>query len=450
MKLSELVDIEELRKLCECFTKLHRSVTAILDLEGNILVATGWQDICTCFHRVNPSTASRCLESDTILAGQLMQGQQYNVYKCKNGLVDVAVPIIIEGEHIANFFTGQFFFEPPNKEFFIRQAEEFGFDKDSYINALNKVPIFSEDQIRALMEFFTHLTQMISKMGLANKLLHESQKQLEKLNDSLEQRISMAAAELRDKDRLMLLQSRQAAMGEMINYIAHQLKQPLNNLALETQAMTYAFKAGELTQEIMESGSDGCLDLIQFMSNTIDDFTHFFRSDHAKESFSIRQSTQRVLRLLSASMKDNNINIFVEPGDDVYATGYPNEYAQVLLNLLGNARDVFIERSIVAPKIRIRFFSNSDGAVVVISDNGGGISHKIINDIFNPYFTTKEAGKGSGIGLSMSKIIIEQHMGGSLTAENFVDGVQFRIAVPKGAETTEETQRGQGNTFHKI
>ena len=173
MKFSELVDIDKLRELCESYTMINGAVTAILDLEGEILIATGWQDICTRFHRVNDTTAGRCRESDTILAGRLEKSDSYKIYKCRNGLVDVAVPIIIRGEHVANFFTGQFFTEAPDTAFFIRQAEEFCFDKDSYLEALNHVPIFSEDTIKSMMNFFTRLVGMIGEMGLARKELEE-------------------------------------------------------------------------------------------------------------------------------------------------------------------------------------------------------------------------------------------------------------------------------------
>jgi diguanylate cyclase (GGDEF)-like protein/PAS domain S-box-containing protein len=166
MKFSDLFVIGELQSLCESFTGVTGAVTAILDLEGNILVATGWQDICTKFHRVQPLTAKRCHESDTALARQLRKGQAYNVYKCKNGLVDVAVPLVIGGVHVANFFTGQFFFSEPDKDFFVRQAEEFGFDKASYLEALNRAPVFSEDKVRSLMDFFTRLASLIGEMGL--------------------------------------------------------------------------------------------------------------------------------------------------------------------------------------------------------------------------------------------------------------------------------------------
>jgi PAS domain S-box-containing protein len=201
MKFSELVDISELRGLCESFTAITGAVTAILDLEGDILTASGWQDICTRFHRVHPATASRCRESDTVLAGRLGEGERYNVYKCQNGLIDVAVPITIGGEHVANFFTGQFFFEPPDKEYFIRQAEEFGFDKDSYIEALDKVPVFSEDKVRSMMEFFTRLAQLIGEMGLARKNMAQANAELRKHQEHLEELVMERTAELSRANR---------------------------------------------------------------------------------------------------------------------------------------------------------------------------------------------------------------------------------------------------------
>lgn len=183
MKFTDLVDIDELRALCECFTDTTGAVTAILDLDGNILIATGWQDICTRFHRVHPTTACRCRESDTVLAGQLKRGEAYNVYRCENGLVDVAVPITIAGRHLANFFTGQFFFEPPDEEFFIHQAQEFGFDTEAYLDALHRVPVFSEHQVRKMMDFFSRLARLIGEMGMATKALRKSEERYRSIVD---------------------------------------------------------------------------------------------------------------------------------------------------------------------------------------------------------------------------------------------------------------------------
>ena len=172
MNLSELVDIGELRGLCESFTAITGAVTAVLDLEGNVLVATGWQDVCTQFHRINPLTCARCRESDTILAGGLKKGDSYNVYQCKNGMVDVAVPISIGGEHVANFFTGQFFFAPPDRNYFLAQAKEFGFDPDAYMGAMERAPIFSATQVQSMMGFFTRLAKVMGEMGLAKVNVH--------------------------------------------------------------------------------------------------------------------------------------------------------------------------------------------------------------------------------------------------------------------------------------
>ncbi len=201
MKFSELVDISELHELCASFTSITGAVTAILDLEGNILTSSGWQEICTRFHRVHPATACRCRESDTVLAGRLAKGERYNVYKCQNGLIDVVVPITIGGEHVANFFTGQFFFEPPDKEDFIRQAEEFGFDKESYVAALSKVPVFSEDKIRSMMEFFTRLAQLMGEMGLARKNQEEANAELRAHQEHLEEQVMERTAELSKANR---------------------------------------------------------------------------------------------------------------------------------------------------------------------------------------------------------------------------------------------------------
>ncbi len=179
MHLSELVDIGELRGLCESFTAITGAVTAVLDREGAVLVATGWQDICTQFHRVNPATCARCQESDTDLADHLKKGDAYNVYQCKNGMVDVAVPITIAGEHVANFFTRQFFLEPPKKTFFLRQADEFGFDKSAYISAMERAPIFSAEEVKSMMAFFTRLANVMGEMGLAKLRLQQANTKLQ-------------------------------------------------------------------------------------------------------------------------------------------------------------------------------------------------------------------------------------------------------------------------------
>ncbi len=119
---SELVDIPRVQRLTDLFFKATGIVTAVVTRDGSVLTRSGWQDICSRFHRINPDTRQRCIESDTHIANKIESGQKYSLYQCRNGLIDAAVPIVVEGEHVANFFTGQFLFQPPDLDFFRKQA----------------------------------------------------------------------------------------------------------------------------------------------------------------------------------------------------------------------------------------------------------------------------------------------------------------------------------------
>ncbi len=164
INILNLIDFEEVNRLLEGFNQSTGFVTAILDLEGNVLSKSGWRQICTEFHRINPETSKKCRISDTILADELANGEKYHFYECCNGLVDVAVPIIINGEHIANLFSGQFFFNEPDRTFFKKQAEKYGFNEERYLSALGKVPIVSKEKVKVAMEFLLNMTQMISEI----------------------------------------------------------------------------------------------------------------------------------------------------------------------------------------------------------------------------------------------------------------------------------------------
>ncbi len=164
INILNLIDFEGVNKLLEGFNQSTGFVTAILDLEGNVLSKSGWRHICTEFHRINPETAKNCRISDTVLANKLFGDEKYHFYECYNGLVDVAVPIIINGEHIANLFSGQFFFEEPDRSFFKKQAEQYGFDEKEYLKALVDVPIVSKEKVKITMDFLLNMTQLISEM----------------------------------------------------------------------------------------------------------------------------------------------------------------------------------------------------------------------------------------------------------------------------------------------
>jgi PAS domain S-box-containing protein len=183
---------------------------AILDVDGTIYVARGWQDICTKFHRVNPHTCARCHESDAYINSRLGEGQ-YIEYRCKNGLWDMAAPIIIEGRHLANSYYGQIFLEEkPDLGFFLKQAEEFGFDVGEYLAAVQRVPVVSRQKARRIMDFYVGLVEFLANLGLtrskqmkAEKSLRKSEERLRAIFESAEN-VSLIITDTQDPEPLIL------------------------------------------------------------------------------------------------------------------------------------------------------------------------------------------------------------------------------------------------------
>ncbi len=171
------------------------------------------------------------------------------------------------------------------------------------------------------------------------------------------------------------------------------------------------------------------MDELMFMSHTIDDFRSFFQEDKEMATFLVGETINKALELVSGNLECCNIHVEINSKENVSTIGYQNEYSQALLNIISNARSACIERCVVEPRIVIRITSESGRSVVCISDNCGGIPNEIMPKIFDPYFTTRGPDKGTGIGLYMSKVIIEQRMGGHLTVRNINDGAEFRIEV---------------------
>jgi C4-dicarboxylate-specific signal transduction histidine kinase len=231
---------------------------------------------------------------------------------------------------------------------------------------------------------------------------------------------------LRQKDQALIQQNRLAAMGEMINSIAHQWRQPLNVISLIVQGLP---ECKDMSQAELDHEVERIMDVILHMSQTIDDFRYFFRQDKEKSRFTVNHAVTKALEFINPSLIHKCIGISITEQPEVCVFGYSNEYAQALLNILSNAKDALMESNVAEPRININISMIDDRSVVTITNNGVGISTDVMPRIFDPYFTTKEKMQGTGIGLYMSKIIIEQNMGGRLTAENVEGGVSFRIEV---------------------
>ncbi len=275
------------------------------------------------------------------------------------------------------------------------------------------------------------LQQMGTDISFAiDNMLREERRQIaeQKLRDETLQRLRAVEA-LRQQELILIQQNRQAAMGEMIGNIAHQWRQPLNTLGLFTQRLGFFYGSPSFDKEFLDTSVAKSMEIIEYMSRTIDDFRNFFSTEREKSEFRVDEAVNKALSLVEASFKECGIHIEREEQEGVTIFGYPNEYAQVLLNILMNAKDVITERKVCSPFVRICIGAMPGKSLVTICDNAGGIPEDIIDKIFDPYFTTKGPQQGTGIGLFMSKSIIENNMGGKLSVSNSDGGAEFRIEV---------------------
>ena len=221
-------------------------------------------------------------------------------------------------------------------------------------------------------------------------------------------------------------QSKLASMGEMIGAIAHQWRQPLNAISTGIQNLEYDYEDGLIDAKFIDEFIEKQKKTIQFMSKTIDDFRGFFRIDKDKQSFALLKATKSVIDMQSSQLKKHNISLKIN-GEEFSYFGLQSEYQQVILNLINNAKDALVENNIENPSIHILLQNNE----ITVQDNAGGIPKDLVDRIFEPYFTTKEQGKGTGMGLYMCKMIIEENMGEQLKVKNIDGGARFSIKFKK-------------------
>ena len=292
--------------------------------------------------------------------------------------------------------------------------------------------------------FFTlMITKNFQKMLLdLSRVVERRNTENEKMQALLESRVDEAVEKAREQDQIMFQHARLASMGEMIGNIAHQWRQPLNALTLLIQSFGTKSLSGKLNQDFIDKQVDEGMRLAVAMSDTIEDFRNFFSPSKEKEHFDVSKSIHDTLEMSSFFCKDENIDIQVQCDSDIKVYGYSNEFSQVILNFINNARDNFKHKEIDEDKkikIVVKKASGKEPMVEIsFADNGGGVEEHIIDRVFEPYFTTKHKATGTGIGLYMSKQIIETQMGGEVMVRNVkkeFDGksykcAEFKIVVP--------------------
>ena len=253
----------------------------------------------------------------------------------------------------------------------------------------------------------------------------ELEKDKEKFQETLIKQVEIEVEENRKKDKMLMYQSRLAQMGEMISMIAHQWRQPLNAITIATGAIQLKATRDKLDMKTAIEISNNITKFALHLSSTIDDFRNFFKTNKVMKTTDYKKLIDNVLLIIESSLKNKQISVQIQIKELIELTTYENELKQVLLNLIKNAEDILIEKEISNPIIEIIIDKNK----LIISDNAGGIPDNIIEKIFDPYFSTKTKKDGTGLGLYMSKIIIEKHCGGKLLVENTKKGASFSITL---------------------
>ena len=264
-----------------------------------------------------------------------------------------------------------------------------------------------------------------------NEALNELKIMMNNMIENLEFKIQEEIDKRLEQEQLLIQQSKLASMGEMIGNIAHQWRQPLAQISAIHMNMKVTYDFDKFTKEYLNTKIKEANTLTNYMSETISDFQNFFKPQGEKEKFSILKACEDAYFILQSSLKYHGIELKIDLIDDSIVYGYKNEYSQVILNILSNAKDVLIERKIESPNINIEIKSGDNFAIVKIQDNAKGVDEEIIKKIFEPYFTTRHKTQGTGIGLYMSKNIIERNMNGFINVRNHQDGALFTIKVQK-------------------
>jgi C4-dicarboxylate-specific signal transduction histidine kinase len=278
--------------------------------------------------------------------------------------------------------------------------------------------------------------------NMLQKRVDEKTIELQILNNQLQEKVNQKKDELNEKNRILIQQTRLAAMGEMVGSIAHQWRQPLNALSMMLSTLELKSEMGVLTHEFVKKQNDEGIKICNSMSQTINDFRTFFMPDKETSHFGIHDAFISAARIIDAQLQESGIVLNITEVENITIEGFENEFSQVILNILSNAKDAISQNSSSDERSLLFAKTSMDASNIYLEvfDSGGGISSDVLPCIFEPNFTTKHKMQGMGIGLYMAKQIIEKHMGGEIHAINHsftyqnrnYTGAKFTLSLPKG------------------
>ena len=286
-------------------------------------------------------------------------------------------------------------------------------------------------EVKQTKEFsnFKDMGRKSSTLSALSHLISQTTIELEDINNSLELKVKQEVEKNRQKDNQMLQQSRLAQMGEMISMIAHQWRQPLTAISATAISIKMKTELNKLEKDKLLTQVTKIYEYVQYLSVTIDDFRDFFKPNKNKVETNYCDIIKGVLSIVEVSIENQNIELILEATCKSKFYIYDNELKQVVLNIIKNAEDALLDNEVENPYIKIKTFRDNGNYVLEVSDNAGGVPENIIEQVFDPYFSTKIKKDGTGLGLYMSKIIIEEHCNGKLSVRNSDVGAVFRIEL---------------------
>ena len=295
-----------------------------------------------------------------------------------------------------------------------------------------------EEEIKTILMFSFALAVLVIllTLGFSRRIsdifidykdrVKEREDALHELNDSLKEQVRIEVSAQREKEKMLIQQSKMAAMGDMISMIAHQWRQPLNQMSYVMMNIDGAYDDRTLSRDYLDTKLKEGENLLEYMSHTIDDFRDFFKPDKEKENLDLCALVDNALGLIEKGLEKHHISLEKQYEQTLKLYVYKNEMIQVLLNLLKNAQEALVETE--DAQIKIRIYREGNEAKISISDNGCGIDSEDIDKVFEPYFSTK-AHQGTGLGLYMSQMIISEHMNGKISVNSRPEGAEFIISL---------------------
>ncbi|MDD2899621.1 MAG: PocR ligand-binding domain-containing protein [Desulfuromonadaceae bacterium] len=416
--LKELIDVPQLQLLLDSLYEINGMSSSVLEADGTILLSSGWQDVCTEFHRGHPDSEKKCIESDQHFEITPGGDSSHGVYRCPMGLVDSAAPIIIDGALIGNVIIGQLFLQSPDEAYFADQARQYGFDERAYMEAVRKVPIFTKETVYKNLGFLRNLVQMEADHGVQRKQLHAVEESLTESGDSLQvpadQSLKVFAAGVaHDLNNILAIIFGYCSLAEM-DYETAENHIPGIEIAAE--------RAAELCRQMLVYAGKTKLVQSQVHMETL---------------------VNEMVKMLKSTINLNAVISLDFSQDIPFVTADASQIRQIVMNLIINASEAIGEEqgdisvSLTNP-IFLPGHSDKDylgktipaGVYVCleVTDTGCGMNDETKRRIFEPFFTTKSTGRGLGMAATLG--IITAHGGALQLVSQPGQGTTFKIYLP--------------------